>query len=547
MSAVSTFVHPNTFVKLLSENGYDRRRPVDSRDAFDIHYLDLSSLKLRAGLFTPFLVTKSPVFNDPFTAAQLQDVVKDAVGFCRTVPDTFVVLVVGSTCSDDSTRLFETAADNHVAILQRSDIARIAGATDRKTRSKLLASSLVSALGREALQPYVYGRPAFGGRFFGRSSTLKSVLAGKGGASYTIMGNRRIGKTSLLREIKQRLSSTSDKLRSAELYGSKCNSTFDAILDLLRTLNPREANKITEKPNVVQSFPNYVREIIEKEQGEVVLFIDEFDHILDFDEHNRFELTHLLRNASDHPGCRVFIAGFRKVMAAREQMGHPMYNFGQSLPLTGLTLDETIDMVTKPLEHLGIQLPKGDLPATIYRETAGYPELIQIFCAEIIRLYDKESAVDETLLLDRVFQSESFKSAVLGSFLSNTFPHEALASYLLIREAMNNNVTVEDFEFDLDYVGDALKREGVRLNRNELWRLVQNLKVGGTFSSIDGTAKMRFSIPQLIRYCVRMNLDTSILESLEQVKLAPKISEALLTHSNEPLAELRDPTNDPAS
>ena len=46
------------------------------------------------------------------------------------------------------------------------------------------------------------GRPASGGRLFGRSKVLNEIVSGKTVRNYTIVRNRRICKTSLLHEVR---------------------------------------------------------------------------------------------------------------------------------------------------------------------------------------------------------------------------------------------------------------------------------------------------------------------------------------------------------
>jgi hypothetical protein len=129
-----------------------------------------------------------------------------------------------------------------------------------------------------------------------------------------------------------------------------------------------------------------VRAVVDQERTRVAAFIDELDHILDFDRLQEFELMHTLRATFDHHNCRLFFAGFRRTMEARRDINHPLFNFTHEVALEALSADETIEMVTEPLEALGAPVGKTDLPATIYRETAGHPELIQFYCEELLTL-----------------------------------------------------------------------------------------------------------------------------------------------------------------
>src|SRR5262249_51500448 len=91
-----------------------------------------------------------------------------------------------------------------------------------ETQLKFLASaSINSALMRfiterlppSTLVPYQFGGAVSGNRFFGREAEIDRVLR-KPTANFAITGIRRIGKTSLLKEVRERLVSASGEKRS---------------------------------------------------------------------------------------------------------------------------------------------------------------------------------------------------------------------------------------------------------------------------------------------------------------------------------------------
>jgi AAA+ ATPase superfamily predicted ATPase len=401
--------------------------------------------------------------------------------------------------------------------MDRSDIESAFAANDPVTRSKILSNALIKFLGRETLSPYISGRPAIGGRFFGRLSAVKSIF--HGGTNWTVLGNRRIGKTSLLQEIRARF-----RLQGVEtgwVYGGKCNSTLDVVYDILKELGQfRTADHVIADPYKTRNLPSYIHKMADSDKRSVALFIDELDHILEFDAKQNFEMLELLRATfQNHESCRIFMAGFRQVMEASNSIDHPLFNFTKPCYLQLLSREEALDMITRPLSNLGIDLSRSDLPNAIYRQTSGQPELIQIHCAETIRLFEDGGKIPngQELFVD-VFNNEEYKRKVLGTFLANTNPYEELLCYLLIEDSEKSSRATQ-YEFGLEDVDRLLKKVGYNVGLHEIQGIVTQLKISGIITPVRGRwEKYRFSVPQLAGYVLRGNLGFSISKALEAAR-----------------------------
>jgi len=305
--------------------------------------------------------------------------------------------------------------------IDQSAINNILDTDDKKETLNRLAVSLVP-LGRDLLSPYIAGRIATGGRFFGREKMFNANVLGKFGGNFTFMGNRRIGKTSLLKEIKRRLLLNDERLRTAEVYGNNCHTTYDVVKIILDHIRPDLANRMAQDASIVDGLPNHLDTL----ENNIVIFVDELDSILEFDARQNYQLLNLLRAASESDRCRIFFAGFRQVMKAKKNLDTPLHNFTTFIKIDGLSREETNNMIVLPLGRLGIKLD-ATLPATIQRETGGHPELIQLFCRNIIdhfRQYNKPPTTNELLYLVSV--DDNFRTIVYSTFLNNTNAHEKL-------------------------------------------------------------------------------------------------------------------------
>jgi uncharacterized protein (DUF1778 family) len=520
---MSTVITPSRFAKHLKDSGFDSRRGNDEWHGFVVTFVDLTATRIRIGRYLPVLVHHPG--QDVLSPEEIDGAIESASAYARTARSNFVVLTL---CTPASEAQHHTAARACIAILDPADMTAIADARRGPAKEQAVVQALVRRLGRDTLSPYVMGQPAYGASFFGRSSILDR-LVGRTAPSLTIMGNRRIGKTSLLRELRRRLRQTYDEVYTADLYASNCHSTFDVIHGLLEHVHPRAAYELA--PHDVYRFPTILRQIAGN--GRVFFFIDEADSLVELDKRQGFECLNLLRAAAEQGLCRVFFAGFRRIMAAREQHDTPLFNFTKAETLAGLSLHDTTDMVIKPLLNLGIDMRNTEVAAAIYRETGGYPELVQMFCEQLIALYEANGGPpSEAELLEQVFSSTLFQSKVFGTFLGSTNSLEQLTAYLLIREAGNQHI--ESYEFETQDIARVLRGASVALGHAEAWKLVRHLLIGGVLAKVSGRERLKFSVPQLARYCVTIDLDQCIASSLRLVR------------SNDLVAQLEsEPSADP--
>lgn len=507
---------PGSFIKHLMSCGFKRHGPPRGSDDFEIHDLDLTALKLNLTWFNPFIISKRLSGHRVVTAEQITQILPELERYTPMLI-RFVVLTLGGKLTMLDDRLMDDLKHRRIAIIDWSTMNAVQATDDQEQKEGLLAAALVRYLGRDSLSPYISGRPARGGRFFGRSTIMRRLLPG--GGSYTLIGNRRIGKTSVLQELKDRLKLQG--FRTADVYGATCNSTVDVVFTLLTELNQEhEAEQILTEPHKVRMLPSYIHSIPEKKGTPVAVFVDELDHILEFDVLQKYEVLHLLRNTFiSHDNCRIFLAGFRKVMEARQLLNTPPFNFTEILDLPLFSREETYEMITKPLVRMGLNVAGSNLPESIYRETGGHPELIQIHCSETLRFFEQERRVPSPAdLLARVFNTEEYKQKVLGTFLANTNAHEELLCYLLIADAEQTD-NPADYEFGLEDVNRVLKTVDLRLGLREIEGITTNLRVSGIVAPVSGAfASYRFAAPQLVNYCITLKLDFCIEKALERIK-----------------------------
>lgn len=510
------YLPPTHLIKYLLDFGFQRHRGTEKRGDLEINFLDLTPLKLNVGHFTPFVTCKALSGYKAITAEHLDPVIAEVQSFAKQQDTYFYVLVIGGKLIYDRKKRFQNIGRHKIAVIDLNALVAIYSAPDQETTYRALVSPLVDFLGRNRLSPYQPRQLATGGRFFGRAESLRTALSSDHGHNVTFAGNRRIGKTSLLQEIKRQIVRDDSSVAIADVYGNTCNNTYSLLYKILLDLRPELSSQaLMEESLLIEKFPSMVHAIPKSDNRNVAVFIDELDHILEFDEGQGFVVLEILRSVFQHDRCRVFCAGFRRTIDATLRDDHPLRNFTHPHRLTGLSLNETVEMVTKPLSLLQIDVPPS-MAVAIEKETAGHPELVQICCDAIIRhreANDKSPTPGE--LLSEVFDGDIFKQTVLGAFLTNFNPYEQLSCYLLFRRAKKE---FDRYEFSLSEINDELKSEKITLPLKFLNTLANNLHVGGAITPIRGSmTRYRFSVPQLARYCISLDLDFCIRKAIEEL------------------------------
>ncbi len=526
---VSKFKQPEAFIKDLIEIGFKRHRPIKKEDDFETHFLDLSELKLCTSRFTPFIISKRLSGHDKINTSVFKIVLKEFVESARLVRHGFSVLVVGGEYDQAALPPLEELGDKGATIIGKNEIEQIEKATDKESKYKVIGSCLKAYLGLRALSPYVRYRPAVAGRFFGRRQTLTRILAGKQGSNYTFIGNRRIGKTSILREIKDRLEikyKVNENIRFADIYGANCDNALDVIHGISSALDLGSyAYQLEKDPSKIKQFPKKIREIPDKSNMAVAVFIDELDNILEFDRQGgqKYRLMNLLREAFEHESCQIFFAGFRRVIAASYDKDHPLWNFTKKEMLSRFQREETVEMVTLPLTRLGIDIDNSTA-ISIYRETGGHPELVQMFCEIIIDNVESRGTLpNSTELLMQVFNEEEMERTVSRTFIANTDPYERLLCYLLVKGAINCT-GLHEFEFTEKEALKLISNQDIGVDSKWLSNIIYNLYMSAIILKVPGTQRWKFAVPLLVRYWANRDIESLIEIAREEAKKTPRES-----------------------
>lgn len=261
------------------------------------------------------------------------------------------------------------------------------------------------------INPYDFTRPVREpAMFHGRRETLHEVLSGvRNGASFAIIGGTRIGKTSLLFQVRRalleqlkgpqnsvigpvflsthefpRLSQTLIYRRIVEEFRDtlKMPGSSDAWRSGVRLFDERLA-----EDDAFGAFRQALETIFQSRDVErrIVIMIDELDELSRYDWSHSFfnNLRHLISQTSAGERIAVVIAGTLAIRALYEVAGSPFLNVIQGTKtLDLLSRAETEDLVGAPTSF---RVP-SPLVRSIFFETGGHPFLVQYLMRHLCAL-----------------------------------------------------------------------------------------------------------------------------------------------------------------
>jgi hypothetical protein len=457
-------------LRLLSEElGYVVR--VGKRTlGYELFFVDLSSWKLRLSNRTPLIWVKRSDLEGVLPQHLLQslgDVLREQ-NLSRKI---VLVLMDG----DSQPLLRHTASPLYnLVVIGCQEQERIL--ESRRPSGELL--DLISAqIAISTLAPYETRAPVTGSRFFGREYEISRIL-GNPDTNHAILGIRRIGKTSLLREIERILNENEDPAHVVYLECSDLLSSDDYIREVVRKLNPRELPRL-HLQKYVFFFPDFLERMERAYKSKIIFLLDEVDNLVIM-QRGSWELFRMLRASANKGACQYILAGFREAMREQYLLDSPFYNFAQEIRLSEFTRRQAHDLILTPMGNLRVRIKNQDeVVGRIYEETAGHPNLIQYYCMILLRHLDRtgEREIGPTSLID-VYSDEGFKSHLLTSFMQNTENRDrALVYAVLIAQTESKSRG-----FSHSFIDAALRKRGIILPQDDIDEACNVLTLAGVLS-----------------------------------------------------------------
>ncbi len=452
-----------------------------SETPFDYYLMDLSSFKLRLSDRTPFILIdghpQGPEAGKPRDIPALIASLKTMISnlyFQRQIP---VLMYEGSHPDLRSAVRLNLPS---CVFLDEKDIETIVTGT---VSDKRLLDSIAQQVPISSLAPYEVGSPVTGSRFFGREYEIRTIF-NHPTTNYAIIGVRRIGKTSLMLEMKRRMEENDEQ----GVYFFDC-SDFSSADEYIQTVTAEIDIRRRERMNLEQ-FPHFLRLKSLKGKRPLTFLLDEIDHLIAFDRSNNFQLLQLLRSSSNQGFCRYIMTGYREVIEESIKEQSYLFNFVTRFELGNLDREDTRRLVMVPMGNLGVSFEReNELVAQIFQETGGFPMYVQFYCSILVQIMDREMrrriGPED---LKQVHNDSEFEREVFRTFEVNTDNLEKAIFYSFVKE--HTQFTARDIDV-------ALKKRKVYCPQIKLAEACDHLCVAG-FLAKNGQY-YSFAIPILVR------------------------------------------------
>jgi len=467
-------------IRFLKDDLKFRIRRRTTIDDLSVYLVDLSEWKLRLSDRTPFICV------DAGHLASLPT--EELVAVLRTLVRTQhfgwrVPFVVVEGTSPELREAVHLQIPYSV-VLDEEDLQRIAA---RPLSDRRILEEICQQLPLASLSPYEISSPVTGSRFFGREYELRTILHHPD-TDYVIVGVRRIGKSSLLLELKRRMEEFEDGGDGTVFFFdcSDFHSKEDYIRAVVTELDIRERQRMT-----FQKFPNFLQYKSYRGKRPLTFLLDEIDYLIHFDRQDGWSLLRTLRASSQKGFCRYILTGYREAIEESLSDQSPLYNFVTRLPLGNLSRDDTRKLVTAPMQSLGVTLEREkDLTSQIFEQTAGHPNYVQFYCYSLVQLMDREDRrhVSPNDLVS-VQGDEEFERYVFRTFSSNSTDLEKAVVYCMLMD--------HEDQFTTRDVDIGLKKRKVFVTAGQIEQACDNLRTAGVLDKQGRT--FAFAIPILIQ------------------------------------------------
>ncbi|MGD8473651.1 MAG: ATP-binding protein [Anaerolineae bacterium] len=454
-------------LRLLSEDlGYTVRQGKPAL-GYDLFSIDLSSWKLRLSDRTPVVWVKSSDLTEgppQHLFQSLTDVMRE-----RNLTRQIVLVLLDA----DSRPLVRHTASPLYNLV-------VIGAEEQETilQSRRPSGELLDLISARipisTLAPYETRAPVTGSRFFGREYETSRIM-GNPDTNHAVLGIRRIGKTSLLREVERILRENQDPAHVVYLECSDLLTTDDFIREVVRKLNPRELPRL-HLQKYVFFFPDFLERMSRAHKSKIIFLLDEIDNLV-LMQRGSWELFRMLRASANKGACQYIMAGFREAMREQYLLDSPFYNFAQEIRLSEFTRKQAHDLILTPMENLRVRIRNQDeVVGRIYQETAGQPNLIQYYCLILLRRLDEtgKREIGPDSLID-IHSDEGFRSHLLTSFMQNTQNREKALVYAVLLASAEQKAHA----FSHPYMDAVLRKRGIVLPQDDIDEACNVLMLAG--------------------------------------------------------------------
>ncbi len=280
--------------------------------------------------------------------------------------------------------------------------------------------------------PYIIGDPVIGKRFVGREDILgelQSMWSGDNLSSVVLYGHRRMGKTSILRNLEAYLPPAISviyiNLQRVATVTSLAEVLLNMAEEIAQTLaiDAPEEEKISQHPEMYfnRYLAHLMRQILpEKAKTGLIIVLDEFEIIEDLIKENTLPqnfLGYLRSLVQSSPRLAFVFAGLHTLEEMTADYFHPFFGSVYPIPVSFLSPESTRVILANPVGE-DEDFPLDYTPSAldkIYQLTHGQPYLVQLIGFHLVRFYNKQ-VFELQRPQDIRFQVEDVEKAIDAEF-----------------------------------------------------------------------------------------------------------------------------------
>lgn len=417
------------FLEQMSNLGYHLAQPeVKHLAGYDLYWVNLAEWKLRFSDRTP-LIWVSAELHQQLSLVHLVESLQDVVRQQQWQHYECLVLVDG-----DGLALKARTAKSYFPrfiVIDAADQQQIQAA---HSFTGALLDLICAQVPLTSLSPYQVGAPVEGSSFFGRQREIDKILR-KVETNFAVVGIRRLGKSSLLKEVRRRLlEETTTPERIVWLDCSTLASPEHLVQELVRQLHSRELSRLKQPERFLFFLPDFLKRMHQMYGGRITILLDEADQFLLWTRHESWNLLPTIRNSVAAGHCRYIVAGFQQLLTELYSSSSPFYLAFEALRLEPFERWETEEVILRPMESLRIHLKnERAIVERIYADTRGHPLLVQFYCKELVDQLERErSRTISQESLNNIYTSDNFRTHIVSAFRDNVSGHDKLLVYALL-------------------------------------------------------------------------------------------------------------------
>jgi CheY-like chemotaxis protein len=242
-----------------------------------------------------------------------------------------------------------------------------------------------SQVNLNAVSPFVIAGPTPPATFFGRERELREVCQHARTVSYALIGGRRIGKTSILKQLER------DRLPGAGFRALYHDCAFTpSEAELVQALATEKAWFAAPPAPLPATLAETIQAL--PDDRPLIILLDEVDRLVAGERASGYRIFSTLRAFHSTGRCRFVLSGEQALRAELTNADSPLYNFATEMLIGRLDFAAVEELVTRPLHHLEVDLvDEPALVRSIWEFTAGHPNVVQRLCQRLLgRLYQRQ-------------------------------------------------------------------------------------------------------------------------------------------------------------